>query len=98
MISVRRCVTHHFLNIAVENTTEVVDGGGIDGFIVAQAINGGAGNVVLVNQRVRGFFGLLQGSPEWLICNHTGSPLMVRITTTFYAIIETKNPVFSMAE
>ena len=67
------------MDVTVEDSAEVVDGCGIDRFIFAQAINGGAGNVVLVDQRVCGFSGLLQGSPERLVCNHAGSPILIRL-------------------
>ena len=73
-----RRIAHHFLDVAVENPAKVIDCGGVDGFIIAQAVDGGAGNVVLVDECVCGFLRFLQGPPERLICNHSGSPILVK--------------------
>ena len=64
MISVRRRVTHHFLNIAVENTTEVVDGGGVHRLILPEFINGRAGDMVVPDKGIGGFMGAPQRLPK----------------------------------
>lgn len=54
----------------MQNPAEVIDGGGVQGFILAQFVNGGAGNVVVFDEGVGRFPGFFQGLPEGGVVDH----------------------------
>jgi len=57
-------ILHDMLNTAVQDAAEVIDGGGIQGFILAELIQGGTGNAVILGKGVGGFTGCPEGDPE----------------------------------
>lgn len=49
-------IAEYVLGTAVEYGTKIVQGLGADGFVVPEFIQGRAGDIVMVDQRISGFF------------------------------------------
>lgn len=52
LICIRWYIIKDISNIAIEDATKVVNGGGIHGFVFSEFINGGTGNVMMVDERI----------------------------------------------
>ena len=71
----RMNIFRHIADGTVQDPAQIIQGCCGDGLIFAQLVNGGAGNVVLLNQSIRGFRGRFESAPKGRIYNHVvGSP------------------------
>ena len=64
-------ILQYLIHPATEDPAEVVQGRGGDGLVLAQLVDGGAGYMVILYERVCGFRRFFQGFPEGVINNHT---------------------------
>ena len=67
-------VFHNICNGATKNAAQIVDGGGIDGFVFTKFVDGGTGNAVILDQCIGGFGRALQCEPKWPITDHCVPP------------------------
>jgi len=58
------------LDLAVEDTAEIVDCCCIQRLVFPKLINGCTGNMMMCNERICCFGGILQCLPEWTIVDH----------------------------
>ena len=64
-------VFHDVFRLALKNSAQIIDGGRGYGLVFPQLVNGGAGNMMLVDQCVGGFLRFAQGFPKSGIYDHT---------------------------
>lgn len=64
---------HDVLHIAVEDSTEVIDRGGIHRLVFPEFVDGRTGYVVSCDQGIGGLIRFFQCCPKWLIANHTNA-------------------------
>ncbi len=70
MVLVRRDIGHNVFDVATEDAAEVIDRGGCDGFILSELINGGAGDVMILDQGIGRFLGRGKGFPKRIVNDH----------------------------
>ena len=68
-------IFHDILHAAFEDDAEIVDRGCIQRLVLAEFVDGGAGDVVIFDERIGGLRRLLQRSPEPIIYDHHPTPL-----------------------
>ena len=78
LVILRGCIGHDVLHGTMQNPAEVIDGGGVQGFILPQFVDGGAGNVVVLDEGIGGFFRPLQGLPKRRIDDQDSTPFYSR--------------------
>lgn len=59
-----RNILQDLFHRTVEDSTQIVDGGGVDGLVVSQFVDGGTGDAVVFDECIGGFPGSAQGFPE----------------------------------
>lgn len=74
LIFVGRDVFRNVFQLAVQYAANIIQRGGVQGFVLAQFIDGGAGNVVVMNEGIGRLIGILQRYPEAIINYHTVTP------------------------
>ena len=62
-------IFHDGFHRAGEDAAEVVDGGGIEGLVSAQLVDGGAGDPVIFDQGIGGLRRIAQGIPKGSVGN-----------------------------
>lgn len=73
LVLVRGDIGHDVLHVAVEDPAEVVDGGGVQGLVLAELVQGGAGDMVVFDEGVGGLGGCFQRLPEGGVDDHGGT-------------------------
>ena len=69
-------IADNICNVAVQYPAEVIDRGGAQGLIFTQAVDGGTGQLMNMNQRIGRFLRIFQCIPEGFICNHSDSSFL----------------------
>ena len=59
LIIITRNILHDILNAAIQDDAQVVDGGCIKRLVLTELVDRGAGNVVILDERIGGLGGLL---------------------------------------
>lgn len=70
MVLVRRDIGHNVFDVAAEDAAEVIDCGGCDRLILSELINGGAGDVMILDQGIGRFLGRGKGFPKRIVNDH----------------------------
>ena len=70
LILLRGNIAHDPLHRAGKDPAKIIDGGGIQGLVLSELVNGGAGDFVPFDQGVGGFLRSLKGFPKGGIVNH----------------------------
>ena len=62
-------IFHHIGHFAAQNAAKIIDGGGVQGAIVAEFVDGGTGDAMIFDQGVGGLAGGMKRAPKWLVRN-----------------------------
>ena len=73
-------ILHDLRNGAIQNTTQIIDGCGVERLVVTQLVDGRTGDAMVFDQCVGGFSGGMQGPPKRRIGDHGPHPLLVSIS------------------
>jgi hypothetical protein len=68
-------VLHDIAYLAFQNSAQVIDRSGVEGFVLSQLINGGTGNMMVFYQGVGGFRRSLKRLPERTVTDHGKSSI-----------------------
>lgn len=78
LILLRGLVGHNVLHVAPQDAAEVVDGGGVQGFVLPELVDGGAGDAVVLDEGIGGLVGPLQGLPKRRVDDQDSTSLPIR--------------------
>ena len=73
-------IFHNALHGASEDAAEVIDGGGVQGLVLTELIDGGTGNPVVFDQCIGGLRRIAQGVPKWSVRYHVTASSRLVIT------------------
>lgn len=74
LIGFRGDIAEDLLDGAVEDAAQIVEGGSAQRFVLPQPVDGGGGNVMILDEGIGGFSGFLQRLPKGGVNQHSDTP------------------------
>ena len=70
MVLVRHDIGHDVFDVAAEDAAEVIDRGGRDRLVFSELVNGGAGDVMILDESIGRFLRRGKGFPKGIVNDH----------------------------